>query len=69
MTCVSQKPNLSKMAPKEMSKRELGFQKMTPVDNTITGILAGTIEVTLLQPMLYCKNASQQGLGLSLDPR
>lgn len=46
-----------------------GFQKMTPVENTVVGVLAGAIEVVLLQPILYCKNASQQGLGFTLDPR
>jgi len=30
---------------------------------------AGTIEVCLLQPMLYCKNATQQGLPFTLNPR
>ena len=28
----------------------------------------GTIEVVILQPMLYCKNATQQGLPLTLNP-
>ena len=30
--------------------------------NTVVGIFAGTIEVILLQPILFCKNASQQKL-------
>lgn len=42
---------------------------LPPMENTVLGVCAGTIEVTLLQPMLYCKNASQQGLPLTLDPR
>lgn len=33
------------------------------------GIAAGIIEVTILQPMLYCKNATQQKLPFTLSPR
>lgn len=33
------------------------------------GIAAGIIEVTILQPMLYCKNATQQKLPFTLNPR
>ncbi|KAL3925621.1 MAG: hypothetical protein SGPRY_003605 [Prymnesium sp.] len=39
------------------------------LENTVLGVVSGTIEVTLLQPMLYCKNASQQGLPFTLNPR
>jgi solute carrier family 25 carnitine/acylcarnitine transporter 20/29 len=45
------------------------LQKLTVVDNAIVGVAAGTIEVTILQPMLYCKNATQQRLPFTLDPR
>mmetsp|Transcript_16552 Transcript_16552/g.21211 ORF Transcript_16552/g.21211 Transcript_16552/m.21211 type:complete len:115 (-) Transcript_16552:237-581(-) len=45
------------------------YQKLSAVENTALGVAAGTIEVTILQPMLYCKNATQQGLPFSLDPR
>lgn len=38
-------------------------------ENTVLGVCAGTIEVTILQPMLYCKNATQQGLPFTVDPR
>jgi hypothetical protein len=31
--------------------------------------LSGTVEVSLLQPMLYCKNAVQQARPFTLDPR
>lgn len=44
-------------------------QKLTPWENTMVGISAGIIEVTVLQPMLYCKNATQQGLPFTKDPR
>ena len=45
------------------------MQKLTPVENTALGVAAGTIEVSLLQPMLYCKNATQQKLPFTIDPR
>jgi len=38
------------MAP---SSKDAGFQKMSPVENTFTGILAGTIEVTC-PSVWYC---------------
>ena len=43
--------------------------KLDPLENTALGIAAGSIEVTLLQPMLYCKNATQQGLSFTINPR
>ena len=33
------------------------------------GITSGIIEVTMMQSFNYCKNARQQGLPLSMDPR
>ena len=45
------------------------MQKLTPAENTALGVAAGTIEVSLLQPMLYCKNATQQKLPFTIDPR
>ena len=36
--------------------------------NTISGICAGTIEVLLMQPTIYYKNASQQKLGNTINP-
>ena len=41
---------------------------LSPAQNVALGVISGTIEVTALQPMLYCKNAVQQGLPLSLNP-
>jgi hypothetical protein len=38
------------------ASNHLGFQKMSPTENVVVGISAGIIEVTILQPMLYCKN-------------
>jgi hypothetical protein len=43
-------------------------QELSGLENFAVGATAGTIEVSILQPMLYCKNASQQGLPLSLNP-
>lgn len=43
-------------------------QNLSPAENFAVGASAGTIEVILLQPMLYCKNATQQGLPLTLNP-
>ena len=37
--------------------------------NSVVGIFAGTIEVILLQPILFCKNASQQKLKFTINPR
>lgn len=45
------------------------LQKLTVMENALVGICAGAIEVTLLQPMLYCKNATQQKLPFTLNPR
>ena len=44
-------------------------EKLSPLQNTALGVVCGSIEVSITQPTLYCKNASQQGLKLSLDPR
>ena len=42
---------------------------MDSLANTMAGASAGVIEIVLLQPMLYCKNATQQNLPLSANPR
>jgi hypothetical protein len=44
------------------------LQRLTATENLALGVSAGIIEVSLLQPMLYCKNATQQGLPLTLNP-
>lgn len=45
-----------------MNKKKMGgddearnMQKLSPVENSAVGVLAGSIEVSLLQPMLYYK--------------
>eukprot|EP00037_Helgoeca_nana_P033886 m.419799 g.419799 ORF g.419799 m.419799 type:complete len:277 (-) comp31840_c0_seq1:277-1107(-) len=45
-----------------------GMASMSPVQNAVVGMSAGCIEIVALQPMLYCKNATQQNLPLSLNP-
>ena len=52
-----------------MGDAEQALLKMSPVENAAVGVGAGTIEVIALQPILYWKNATQQGLPLSLNPR
>ena len=42
--------------------------KLSPLESVGLGVAAGTIEVCCLQPMLYCKNATQQGLPFTLNP-
>lgn len=39
------------------------------VPELVSAPFAGTVEVCLLQPMLYCKNAVQQARPFTLDPR
>lgn len=42
---------------------------MSVFEILVIGVSSGTIEVTILQPTLYLKNATQQGLPFTLDPR
>ena len=58
----------SSLNPAVLTRAER-MQALSPGQNALVGSCAGTIEILLLQPMLYCKNASQQGLPLTLDPR
>ena len=51
------------------AEAEQALMKMNATETTIIGAAAGTIEVIALQPILYCKNATQQGLPLTLNPR
>ena len=52
-----------------MGDAEQALLKMSPLENAAVDVGAGTIEVIALQPILYWKNATQQGLPLSLNPR
>eukprot|EP01127_Copromyxa_protea_P013554 TRINITY_DN366_c0_g1_i1.p1 TRINITY_DN366_c0_g1~~TRINITY_DN366_c0_g1_i1.p1 ORF type:complete len:283 (+),score=38.08 TRINITY_DN366_c0_g1_i1:182-1030(+) len=56
----SQKPKISK---------EEAFQRLSALENAVLGVFAGSLEVTCLQPILYCKNAAQQKIKLVFDPR
>mmetsp|Transcript_9571 Transcript_9571/g.17466 ORF Transcript_9571/g.17466 Transcript_9571/m.17466 type:complete len:230 (-) Transcript_9571:36-725(-) len=44
-------------------------QELSELENAMLGMTAGVIEVACLQPLNYWKNAAQQGLPLSLNPR
>eukprot|EP00457_Paulinella_chromatophora_P010975 gb/GEZN01011094.1/.p1 GENE.gb/GEZN01011094.1/~~gb/GEZN01011094.1/.p1 ORF type:complete len:275 (+),score=22.47 gb/GEZN01011094.1/:21-845(+) len=44
-------------------------QNLTEGQNAFMGLVGGAMEVTMMQPLNYCKNAVQQALPLSLDPR
>ena len=45
------------------------FSKLSPLQNTKLGLYCGVLEVLLLQPILYLKNATQQRLALTLNPK
>lgn len=45
------------------------MQKLTGAENALLGTLAGGIEVCIDQPMLYWKNAVQQKLKFTLNPK
>jgi hypothetical protein len=44
-------------------------QRLSDVENALMGAAGGALEVTCFQSLNYCKNATQQGLSLTLDPR
>eukprot|EP00750_Incisomonas_marina_P017420 INCI20350.1.p1 GENE.INCI20350.1~~INCI20350.1.p1 ORF type:complete len:298 (-),score=42.14 INCI20350.1:99-920(-) len=44
-------------------------EKLSDFENSQVGLLCGVLEVSLLQSLNYFKNARQQGLPLTLDPR
>ena len=45
------------------------LQRLTSAENTMIGLATGAIDVSTTQWVLYCKNASQQGLPLTMNPR
>jgi len=53
----------------EYNKLQINLQKLTPYENFFVGVVSGCIEVGCMQPILFCKNASQQGSKFSLNPR
>jgi|NorSeaMetagenome_1021524.scaffolds.fasta_scaffold195270_2 hypothetical protein len=48
---------------------KLTLTGMRRLPELVSEPLSGTVEVSLLQPMLYCKNAVQQARPFTLDPR
>ena len=50
-------------------KKEDPLQLLSPLESTELGIAAGVIEVCINQPQLYLKNAAQQGLPFTLNPK
>ena len=45
------------------------MQQLTSSQNAIVGIICGTIEVCIDQPLIYWKNAHQQHLPFTLNPK
>eukprot|EP01084_Bolivina_argentea_P180725 312222_1 len=45
------------------------MQELTSSQNAAVGLLCGTIEVCIDQPLLYWKNAAQQHLPFTLNPK
>ena len=45
------------------------LQRLTPGENFIIGLAIGAIDVSTSQWVLYCKNASQQRIPLTFDPK
>lgn len=50
-----------------IKEQESNTQAVMSLRDTCIGTIAGAIEVIALQPMLYCKNATQQRLPLTLN--
>jgi len=49
--------------------RQAVLQKLSGGENCVLGMMAGAIEVCINQPQLYFKNARQQNLPLTLNPK
>jgi len=45
------------------------MQKLSGAENAVLGTIAGGIEVCIDQPMLYWKNAKQQNLPFTMNPK
>ena len=54
---------------KEEDEFQIKLQRLSPIENAAVGVAAGVIEVVSLQPILYWKNASQQGMPFTINPR
>ena len=51
-----------------MAAAKTPYQKFTPHQNALVGVVCGSIEVCCTQPLLYWKNAAQQQLPFTLNP-
>ncbi|ETO15450.1 hypothetical protein RFI_21913 [Reticulomyxa filosa] len=45
------------------------MQQLSSMENTVLGICAGLVEIGMAQPLLYWKNAVQQKLPWTINPR
>lgn len=45
------------------------MQNLTDLENTVLGIGSGAVVGITMQPTLYWKNAAQQGMPFTLNPR
>jgi len=45
------------------------MNSLSPVENTLLGVVSGTEVLLVVQPMIFWKNAAQQGLAFTADPR
>jgi len=48
---------------------QINLQKLSPIENFFMGVISGCIEVVCMQPVLYNKNASQQNLPFTFNPK
>jgi hypothetical protein len=44
-------------------------EKLTEAENVVVGSIASFVQATILQPTLYWKNAAQQGLPFTMNPK
>lgn len=47
----------------------MSLTNLNEVETTLLGVAAGLIEVSIMQPTIYLKNATQQQLPLTMDPK
>ncbi|KAJ9451838.1 putative mitochondrial carrier C19G12.05 [Diplonema papillatum] len=50
-------------------KGKTAFERLNPGENVVVGVICGCVEVMVMQPVLYCKNAVQQGFPLTMNPK
>jgi len=47
----------------------MSLQNLSEVETTLLGVASGLVEVTIMQPTIFLKNATQQQLPLTMDPK